>query len=44
MQKEFEKLLANIDRNLEPTNRDRFTQCMTAMRNEMKKFLVQLNE
>ena len=43
MQKEFEKLLANIDRNLEPTNRDRFTQCMTAMRNEMKKFLVQLN-
>ena len=44
MTEEFDKLLLNIERNLEPTNRDRFTQRVTALRNVMKKFVVQPNE
>ena len=44
MTEEFEKLLLNIERNLEPTNRDRFTQRVTALRNAMKKFVVQPNQ
>ena len=37
--------MLNIERNLEPTNRDRFTQRITALRNAMKKFVVQqINE
>ena len=44
MTEEFDKLLLNIERNLEPTNRDRFTQRITALRNAMKKFVVQPNQ
>ena len=41
---EFDKLLVDIERNLEPTNRDRFTQRVTAMRNALKQFVVRPND
>jgi exportin-7 len=44
MKAEFDKLLIDVDRNLEPTNRDRFTQRITAMRNELKKLLIRPNQ
>ena len=44
MSAEFDKLLVDIERNLEPTNRDRFTQRVTAMRNALKQFVVRPND
>lgn len=43
MTEEFDKLLIKIDRNLEATNRDRFTQRVTALRNALKSFVVMPN-
>lgn len=36
----FASLVANVHRNLEPSNRDHFTQAISTFRHEVRQFLV----